>query len=63
MKRILLSFFLMVALLPTLFGQSGGEGVFSFLQLTNSAKTAAMGGLQVALPDVDPDLVLLNPAK
>jgi len=62
MKRILLSFFLVVALLPTLFGQSGGEAVFSFLQLTNSAKTAAMGGLQVALPDADPDLVLQNPA-
>jgi hypothetical protein len=62
MKRNLLSLLFAVALLQTLSGQPGGEGVFSFLQLTSSAKTAALGGIQVALPDADPDLVLQNPA-
>ncbi len=62
MKRTFLSFFLAMTFLPALFGQIGGEGIFSFLQLTNSAKTAALGGIQVALPDPDPELLLQNPA-
>ncbi len=49
-------------MLPVLFGQTGGEGVFNFLQLTSSAKAAALGGIQVALPDPDPELLLQNPA-
>lgn len=57
---ILLSFTIVMA--QSLFGQTGGEGIFSFLQLTNSAKTAALGGIQVALPDTDPGIALQNPA-
>lgn len=62
MKRILLSAFLTMAILPLLFGQMAGEGAFNFLQLITSAKTAALGGIQVAIPDPDPDLILQNPA-
>jgi len=62
MKQTLFSLCLILAFLPVLFGQTGGEGVFSFLQLSNSAKTAALGGIQVALPDPDPELLLQNPA-
>jgi hypothetical protein len=62
MNRILLSFLLSLTALSTIFGQTGGEGVFNFLQLTNSAKAAALGGIQIALPDPDPELLLQNPA-
>ncbi len=62
MKQILLSIFLTAALSPSLSGQIAGEGVFSFLRFTNSAKAAALGGIQVALPDADPGLLLQNPA-
>jgi len=54
--------FFLWTLLPQLSGQTGGEGIYSFLQLSNSAQTAALGGIQVALPDADPGLLLQNPA-
>ncbi len=62
MKRTLLSFFLFVILLQSSFAQMAGEGVFNFLQMTTSARTAALGGVQIALPDADPELLLQNPA-
>ncbi|MCK9639180.1 MAG: type IX secretion system protein PorQ [Prolixibacteraceae bacterium] len=62
MMRILLTFLLFMAMLPVLLGQTAGEGIYSFMQLTNSAKTAALGGVQIALPDPDPELLLQNPA-
>lgn len=62
MKRLFLFFFLETALLSSLFGQAGGEGVFNFLQLNNSAQTAALGGIQVAMPYSDPELILQNPS-
>ncbi len=62
MTRILLTVLLSIASLPVLLGQTAGEGVFGFMQLTNSAKTAALGGIQIALPDPDPELLLQNPA-
>jgi len=62
MKQTLLTLYFTLAILPLLFGQTAGDGVFSFLQLTTSAKSAALGGIQVALPDPDPELVLQNPA-
>ncbi len=52
----------MMFVLPSLFGQTGGEGVYDFLRLSNSARSVALGGIQVALPDADPGLVLQNPA-
>lgn len=62
MTLILLTVLLSIAMLPVLLGQTAGEGVFGFLQLTNSAKTAALGEVQIALPDPDPELLLQNPA-
>ena len=62
MIRTLIALLWMVAFLPALYGQTGGEGVYNFLQLSNSAKAAALGGIQVALPDPDPELLLQNPA-
>lgn len=62
MKRSILSLFLVTALFSSLFGQVSGEGVFNFLQLNNSAETAALGGIQVAMPDPGPELILQNPA-
>jgi len=62
MIRTLLTLFFTISMLPALFGQTGGEGVYNFLHLTNSAKAAALGGIQVALPDADPELLLQNPA-
>ena len=44
------------------FGQVGGEGTYRFLDLTTSARSAALGGYQVALDDNDLDLVFHNPA-
>lgn len=62
MIRTLLTFIVTISMLPALFGQTGGEGVFNFLRLTNSARAAALGGIQIALPDADPELLLQNPA-
>lgn len=62
MIRPLLTFVFLLTLFPALSGQTSGEGVYNFLQLTNSAKVAALGGIQVALPDPDPELLLQNPA-
>jgi hypothetical protein len=44
------------------FGQVGGEGTYRFLDLTTSARAAALGGNPVALDDNDLDLVFHNPA-
>ncbi len=62
MNRLLLSLLLNLILFSPLSGQTAGEGVFSFLQLTNAPQAAALGGIQVALPDADPGLLQLNPA-
>jgi len=61
-KQILLFLIFAVVTDQSLSGQTSGEGIFAFLQLTNSAKTAALGGVQVALPDSDPGMALQNPA-
>ena len=34
-------------------GQSGGENVYDFLNMTHSARLAALGGAQVGLADND----------
>ena len=62
MKQTLLILIFTVVLAGFLKGQTGGEGIFTFLQLPNSAKAAALGGVQIALPDPDPELILQNPA-
>ncbi len=60
--RTLLFLLLTFTVFQSLSAQTGGEGIFNFLQLTCSAKTAALGGTQIALPDADPELLLQNPA-
>lgn len=53
----------MVALLPCMIhAQRGGENVYSFLKLTNSARVAALGGMNVSINDDDLNLVFHNPA-
>ncbi len=43
-------------------GQTSGEYVYTFLQLTNSARVAALGGVNVSICDDDINLVFHNPA-
>ena len=45
-----------------LFSQIGGNGTYRFLDLTNSAKVAALGGTQIAFTDNDLDLTFYNPS-
>ncbi|MBN1599885.1 MAG: type IX secretion system protein PorQ [Bacteroidales bacterium] len=57
-------------LLPVIFtfnlcfvqAQSGGDNVFDFLNLTNSARVAALGGQQVSIYDNDLNMVFHNPS-
>jgi hypothetical protein len=43
-------------------GQIGGNGVYKFLELPNSARVAAMGGNFLAINDADITLTLANPS-
>lgn len=43
-------------------GQLGGSSTFSFLELTNSARLAALGGKNITIPDIDLSFVHDNPA-
>jgi len=54
---------ILLILLPiNLFGQIGGTSTFSFLELTNSARVAALGGKNISIPDDDLNFVYDNPA-
>lgn len=46
----------------SLMGQKGGESVYNFLHLTNSARVSALGGDNVSIADDDINLVFHNPA-
>lgn len=46
----------------SLMGQKGGETVYNFLHLTNSARASALGGDVVSIADDDLNLVFHNPA-
>jgi len=54
--------FLLLTTAHAAFGQLGGSGTYSFMNLTTSARNAAMGGNMSAIKDGDLDLVYLNPA-
>lgn len=59
--KYLFVFFLMASLLSK--AQTGGENTYEFLNLTNSARMAALGGNQVALADkTDLNVAYNNPA-
>lgn len=45
----------------SLCGQSGGKGIYSFLNLPFSAKAASLGGNNISLDDKDPNISLENP--
>jgi hypothetical protein len=54
--------FMMIFIEPAmLFGQPGGKA-FQFLEITNSARVAALGGDVVASHDNDPELAYHNPS-
>lgn len=44
------------------FAQLGGSATYSFLEMTASARNAAMGGEQIAIKDGDLDLLYMNPS-
>jgi len=54
--------FLFIILYAKLFAQIGGTHTFSFLDLTNSARVAAMGGNVNSINDNDLNLTFQNPA-
>lgn len=62
MKNLLLCLLLIGYPFELLFSQIGGDGIYRFLDLTNSAKVAALGGTQIAFTDNDLDLTFYNPS-
>ena len=62
MKILLLILFFIVMFFNQGVCQIGGEGVYKFLGLTNSARVAALGGTQVAFADNDLNLTFYNPS-
>lgn len=59
--QILSAFLIIVCSLPG-FAQLGGSSTYSFLDLTSSARNAAMGGDQIAIKDGDLDMLYMNPS-
>ncbi|PKP36328.1 MAG: hypothetical protein CVT98_08235 [Bacteroidetes bacterium HGW-Bacteroidetes-15] len=59
-------FFLLIcfafAFVSSTFAQVGGQGVYSFLNLTITPRSAALGSKVVALDESDPGVVLNNPS-
>jgi hypothetical protein len=51
----------MIIMIPIAYGQPGGKA-FQFLEITNSARVAALGGDVVALNDPEPELAFHNPS-
>jgi len=63
MKRKLYLFILVIFSVLTSKAQIGGESTYQFLELTNSARVAALGGSQVAIADTsDLNLPYHNPS-
>jgi len=51
MRKLIILIVLLIFVYPMAFSQVGGESTYEFLNLTNSARMAALGGNQVALYD------------
>jgi hypothetical protein len=63
MRKLLYLIFLLSILNPKAFGQVGGEATYQFLNLTNSARMAALGGNQIAINDsLDLNVAYNNPS-
>lgn len=60
--RLTLIFIFFLAFLAEAFSQLGGRRTYGFLDLTNSARVASLGGKNISLRDNDPNLVFHNPA-
>lgn len=55
-------FLLLICLSISGISQSGGNNAFDYLNLTNSARVASLGGQQISLYDDDLNLVFHNPS-
>jgi len=57
-------FFLFLLIIPAIsgFGQIGGQSTYSFLNITNSARVAALGGNALSINDNDITLTQTNPS-
>jgi len=62
MKKLFVILLLIGYPFGRLFSQIGGDGTYRFLDLTNSAKVAALGGTQIAFTDNDLELTFYNPS-
>jgi hypothetical protein len=63
MRKLIILFILQAFVYPMAFGQIGGESTYDFLNLTNSARMAALGGNQVAINDsLDLNVSYNNPS-
>jgi hypothetical protein len=62
MKSIKALIFLAIIPLFSLYGQVGGSYTYAFLNQTNSARIAALGGKSVALPEDDLNMPFHNPS-
>lgn len=60
MRAILILLFFSVSVQT--FAQLGGSSTYSFLDMSASARNAAMGGDQIAIKDGDLDMLYLNPS-
>ena len=56
------TFFLILVLTNTLYGQTGGRGTYSFLNLPISARVASLGGTAMGIYDDDINVAIFNPA-
>lgn len=61
MKRTVLIFFLLYCLISA-HGQTGGDNVYEFLNLSPSAFISSLGGFNVSTFSDDPSLAIFNPA-
>jgi len=62
MFRRTIYIFLINSLVLNLYGQTGGDNVYEFLNLTHSGLVASLGGSNISLITNNPDLAYYNPA-
>jgi hypothetical protein len=61
-RRSLLGLLLFCAVSVPVSGQVGGSSVYSFLQVSSSARVAALGGTNISISDNDPNLAMQSPS-
>lgn len=60
--RLLAVWLILIACISNGYSQVGGQGVYNFLNLPITSRSAALGSKVVALDEADPGVVLTNPA-